>query len=91
MDGIKEYNDDLISDSIYLSVLKRSYNYYKLFNGTLNSYLNKNIGYLQQLIGVLTSETEILFLYFCYAKLLIYLSFTIGTLFISNGYIAKNK
>jgi hypothetical protein len=42
VDGIKEYNDDLISDSIYLSVLKRSYNYYKLFNGTLNSYLNKN-------------------------------------------------
>ncbi len=42
MDGIKEYNDDLISDSIYLSVLKRSYNYYKLFNGTLNSYLDKN-------------------------------------------------
>jgi hypothetical protein len=42
VDGIKEYNDDLISDSIYLSVLKRSYNYYKLLNGTLNSYLNKN-------------------------------------------------
>ena len=37
----KTYYDDQVSDHIYMSVLKQTYNTYKLFHGTLAESMEK--------------------------------------------------
>ena len=56
----KLYDQDQISNSTYMSVLKQAYNLYKLFNGTLEQSLNE-LGHIKLKENLQTYFDEVIF------------------------------
>ncbi len=58
----KTHDNDQISNSIYMSVLKQAYNLYKLFNGTLDQSLNE-LGHIKLKEILKAYFDEVIFLF----------------------------